>query len=192
MSTTCCSRPSRASAAIARELLRARARPAADLARTATSTRRILADDAPFPDPARLIIVPDHYLTRMLLSQGIPPGAARRAHAATAARVRDRRPGDLAAASPTNWHLFRGTPSRLWLERPSATVFGVDHPAARRRPPTRSTTRSPPGWPSRTSGPGRCSSGSTSRCWPPPSRRWTTWPRTPSWPPTAGAGRAAG
>ncbi len=33
----------------------------------------MLADDEPFPDPARLIIVPDHYLTRMLLSQGIPP-----------------------------------------------------------------------------------------------------------------------
>ncbi len=53
-------------------------------------------------------------------------------------------------------------------------------------PPTRSTTRSPSGWPSPSSGRGRCSSGSTSRCWPPPSRRWTTWPRTPSWPPTAG------
>src|SRR5262245_12937251 len=33
----------------------------------------ILADDAPFPDPARLIIVPDHYVTRMLLSQGVRP-----------------------------------------------------------------------------------------------------------------------
>ena len=35
----------------------------------------VLANDEPFPDPARLIIVPDHYLTRMLLSQGIPPAA---------------------------------------------------------------------------------------------------------------------
>ena len=34
----------------------------------------ILAEDTEFPDPARLIISPDHYLTRMLLSQGIPPG----------------------------------------------------------------------------------------------------------------------
>ena len=24
-----------------------------------------------------------------------------------------------------NWHLFRGTPSRLWLERTFASVFGV-------------------------------------------------------------------
>jgi hypothetical protein len=34
---------------------------------------QLLAEDRPFPDPARLLIVPDHYLTRMLLSQGIPP-----------------------------------------------------------------------------------------------------------------------
>ena len=36
----------------------------------------LLADDAPFPDPAQLLITPDHYVTRMLLSQGIPPGRA--------------------------------------------------------------------------------------------------------------------
>ena len=33
----------------------------------------LIADDAPFGDPARLFVVPDHYVTRMLLSQGIPP-----------------------------------------------------------------------------------------------------------------------
>jgi glucuronate isomerase len=27
-----------------------------------------------------------------------------------------------------NWHLFRGTPSRLWLERTFTTVFGVETP----------------------------------------------------------------
>ena len=31
----------------------------------------LLAADEPFGDPARLLIVPDHYVTRMLLSQGI-------------------------------------------------------------------------------------------------------------------------
>ena len=31
------------------------------------------ADDAPFPDPARLFIVPDHYVHRMLYSQGVRP-----------------------------------------------------------------------------------------------------------------------
>ncbi|MEN0071995.1 MAG: hypothetical protein AAGC63_13505, partial [Propionicimonas sp.] len=28
------------------------------------------ADDRPFADPARLLVVPDHYLVRMLVSQG--------------------------------------------------------------------------------------------------------------------------
>jgi len=30
----------------------------------------ILADDAPFPDPAELILIPDHYIFRMLYSRG--------------------------------------------------------------------------------------------------------------------------
>ena len=42
-----------------------------------------------------------------------------------------------------HWHLFRGTPSRLWLEQTFAEVFGVDHRRSARTPPTRSTTRSP-------------------------------------------------
>ncbi|MBL8671009.1 MAG: glucuronate isomerase, partial [Alphaproteobacteria bacterium] len=29
------------------------------------------ADDAPFPDPAALFVVPDHYVFRMLYSQGV-------------------------------------------------------------------------------------------------------------------------
>ena len=32
----------------------------------------VLAEDAPFPGPARLLVVPDHYVTRMLVSQGVP------------------------------------------------------------------------------------------------------------------------
>ena len=84
----------------------------------------LLADDRPFPDPARLLIVPDHYVTRMLLSQGIPParlGVPRRdgGPVETDGRVIWRLLAD-------NWHLFRGTPSRLWLERTFSTVFGVE------------------------------------------------------------------
>jgi glucuronate isomerase len=81
----------------------------------------ILADDRPFPDPARLLIVPDHYLTRMLLSQGIPPE-----------RLGVGRPDadgrEIWRLFADNWYLFRGTPSRLWLERTFTTVFGVDTP----------------------------------------------------------------
>ncbi|GAA1867620.1 glucuronate isomerase [Asanoa iriomotensis] len=83
----------------------------------------VLADDEPFPDPARLIIVPDHYLTRMLLSQGIPP-------ARLGVPTRDGEPAETDGRAiwrlfVDHWHLFRGTPSRLWLERTFETVFGV-------------------------------------------------------------------
>jgi len=83
----------------------------------------VLADDEPFPDPARLIIVPDHYLTRMLLSQGIPP-----ARLGVPSRTGEPSETDGRAIwrlFAEHWHLFRGTPSRLWLERTFETVFGV-------------------------------------------------------------------
>ena len=86
----------------------------------------LLADDEPFPDPARLLIVPDHYVTRMLLSQGIPP-------ARLGVPRRDDEPVETDGRAiwrllADNWHLFRGTPSRLWLERTFSTVFGVETP----------------------------------------------------------------
>jgi glucuronate isomerase len=84
----------------------------------------ILAGDVPFPDPAQLLIVPDHYVTRMLLSQGIPPSrlgvpSRRDEPVETDGRA-------IWRLFAENWHLFRGTPSRLWLERTFETVFGVD------------------------------------------------------------------
>ena len=33
----------------------------------------VFADDIPFADPAQLLIVPDHYVFRMLASQGVEP-----------------------------------------------------------------------------------------------------------------------
>ena len=33
---------------------------------------RWYAEDEPFPDPAQLFVVPDHYVFRMLCSQGVP------------------------------------------------------------------------------------------------------------------------
>ncbi|TDC81623.1 glucuronate isomerase, partial [Micromonospora sp. KC606] len=86
----------------------------------------ILAEDRPFPDPARLLIVPDHYLTRMLLSQGVPP-------AQLGVPTVDGSPVEADGRTiwrrfAAHWHLFRGTPSRLWLERTFTGVFGVTTP----------------------------------------------------------------
>ncbi|BCB85572.1 glucuronate isomerase [Phytohabitans suffuscus] len=86
----------------------------------------ILADDAPFPDPAQLLICPDHYVTRMLLSQGVPP-------ASLGVRTLDGEPYETDGRTiwrrfAEHWRLFRGTPSRLWLEEAFREVFGVTTP----------------------------------------------------------------
>ncbi|GAA0941358.1 glucuronate isomerase [Pseudonocardia zijingensis] len=84
----------------------------------------VLAEDAPFPDPAQLLVVPDHYVTRMLVSQGVQLedlGVPRRdgGPVETDGRAIWRR-------FCAGWHLFRGTPSRFWLEQELHDVFGVD------------------------------------------------------------------
>ncbi|GGM39273.1 uronate isomerase [Micromonospora sonchi] len=84
----------------------------------------LLAEDQPFGDPAQLLIVPDHYLTRMLLSQGVAPGEL-------GVPSRDGSPVETDGRRiwrrfAEHWHLFRGTPSRLWLEQTFTEVFAVD------------------------------------------------------------------
>ena len=80
----------------------------------------------PFPDPARLLIVPDHYIFRMLFSQGV--------------RLEDLGVPTL-DGSPVetdgrkiwrrfaeNYHLFRGTPTRIWLDYVLSDLFGISEP----------------------------------------------------------------
>lgn len=78
------------------------------------------ADDQNFSDPSELLIIPDHYVFRMLYSQGIPLeklgiGIARD----------DRNPREIFRLFAGNWHLFLGTPSRQWLEYTFACVLGI-------------------------------------------------------------------
>jgi len=82
------------------------------------------ADDTPFADPAQLLIVPDHYVFRMLASQGIEParlGVPRRDGGPVETDSRQ-----IWRTFCENWKLFRGTPSRYWLEHELVEVFGVD------------------------------------------------------------------
>jgi glucuronate isomerase len=85
---------------------------------------RWFAEDEPFPDPATLFVVPDHYIFRMLYSQGV--------------RLEDLGIGSLDGATVeadprTIWRrfaeryfLFRGTPTRDWLDHAFATLFGFE------------------------------------------------------------------
>jgi glucuronate isomerase len=86
----------------------------------------LLAGDEPFGDPARLLIVPDHYLTRMLLSQGVEP--ARLGVPTRDGTEVETDPRAIWRLFAENWYLFRGTPTRLWLERTFETVFEVTTP----------------------------------------------------------------
>jgi glucuronate isomerase len=82
------------------------------------------ACDLPFANPADLLIVPDHYVFRMLYSQGVrleDLGVPTVDGSATATD-----PRAVWKIFADHFHLFRGTPSRAWLDWVFAEVFGLD------------------------------------------------------------------
>lgn len=84
---------------------------------------RWFAENAAFPDPAQLFVTPDHYIFRMLHSQGIPLerlGVPRSDGGAT-----EQDPRKIWHLFAENYHLFRGTPSRLWVDHAFQDVFGI-------------------------------------------------------------------
>lgn len=77
------------------------------------------ANDEAFPDPAKLFIQPDHYVHRMLYSQGIS--------------LEDLEIGVDTILFPRkvwrifaeNYYLFRGTPTRMWLDYAFQELFDL-------------------------------------------------------------------
>ncbi|MCC6165421.1 MAG: glucuronate isomerase [Acidobacteria bacterium] len=86
----------------------------------------LLAGNARFPDPATLLVIPDHYVTRMLYSQGI---ALERlgipTRDGTPVETDPRRIWQLFA---DHFHLYRGTPTGGWLKHEFEGVFGITEP----------------------------------------------------------------
>lgn len=80
---------------------------------------RWFARNEQFPDPVTLFVQPDHYIFRMLYSQGIS--------------LEELEIGDKPVKDPkkvwrlfaSNYRLFRGTPSRLWLDYAFEKLFGL-------------------------------------------------------------------
>jgi glucuronate isomerase len=68
-----------------------------------------------FGNPVELLIQPDHYVLRMLYSQGI-------SYEQLLSQENPRQVWQLFAG---NFHLFRGTPSGIWLTHGIESVFGV-------------------------------------------------------------------
>jgi glucuronate isomerase len=81
------------------------------------------AGDTAFPNPAALLIQPDHYVFRMLYSQGVAladlgigPGGE------------GRDPRDVFRLFARHWNAFLGTPSRQWMEYTLVNTLGVEVP----------------------------------------------------------------
>ncbi|MEL7236652.1 MAG: glucuronate isomerase, partial [Chloroflexota bacterium] len=83
-------------------------------------------DDYRFGSPVDLLLIPDHYIFRMLYSQGVPLTSL-------GIPTRDDTPieGDHRKIWQTltdHWYLFRGTPTGIWVRDELAQVFGVEEP----------------------------------------------------------------
>ncbi|MBN2319118.1 MAG: glucuronate isomerase [Acidobacteria bacterium] len=84
---------------------------------------RWFAENEPFPDPAALLVIPDHYVFRMLYSQGVPLeslGIPR-----TDGQPVETDPRKIWRLFAENWYLFRGTPTRIWFDHVFQVVFGI-------------------------------------------------------------------
>jgi glucuronate isomerase len=89
---------------------------------------RWFAENKPFPDPATLFVKPDHYIFRMLYSQGVrleDLGIAPRDGGQGTNKV-EADPRTIWRLFASHWHLFRGTPTRLWFEHAASAIFGIE------------------------------------------------------------------
>lgn len=68
-----------------------------------------------FGNPAELLIQPDHYVLRMLISQGLTYEQL----------LSKENPRQVWRLFAQNFFLFRGTPSGMWMEHELEAVFGV-------------------------------------------------------------------
>ena len=78
---------------------------------------------ATFGSPADLFIIPDHYVTRMLYSQGIPLESLGVPRCDGGEVEKDHR--KIWRTFCANYHLFVGTPSGVWLNHELHEVFGI-------------------------------------------------------------------
>ncbi|MFZ0289869.1 MAG: glucuronate isomerase [Candidatus Sulfotelmatobacter sp.] len=78
------------------------------------------ARNEPFPDPAKLFVHPDHYIFRMLYSQGVPLEDLEIGQP----EVKDARKVWHIFAS--HYYLFRATPTRMWLDFAFQELFGLE------------------------------------------------------------------
>jgi glucuronate isomerase len=77
------------------------------------------ASNQPFSDPATLLVQPDHYIFRMLYSQGIS------LEELEIGRPELKDPRRVWHTFATHYYLFRATPTRMWLDFVFQELFGL-------------------------------------------------------------------
>jgi glucuronate isomerase len=86
---------------------------------------RWFAENKPFPNPAALFLQPDHYIFRMLYSQGIAMESLGIPQQGVKGEEVEVDPREVWRIFARNYFLFRGTPTRLWLDHAFSTLFGL-------------------------------------------------------------------
>jgi glucuronate isomerase len=81
------------------------------------------ADNEPFTNASALFITPDHYVFRMLYSQGVKLEDLAIPRRDGGAVEQDAR--KIWRTFAASYHLFRGTPTRVWLDHAFHESFGV-------------------------------------------------------------------
>lgn len=76
-----------------------------------------------FPNPTELLIKPDHYVFRMLYSQGVSLESLGIGNSSKAKAVD---PSEAWKAFAKHYYVFRGTPSRMWMDYVFKEVFELD------------------------------------------------------------------
>ncbi|WP_273692023.1 glucuronate isomerase [Ketogulonicigenium vulgare] len=84
---------------------------------------RWYAEDAAFTNASDLLLVPDHYVLRMLVSQGVKLEDLGVAPLDGGAYARD--PRKIWQLFAAHYHLFAGTPTRLWMDHTFQSLFGM-------------------------------------------------------------------
>ena len=81
------------------------------------------AQNKPFANPAALFVTPDHYIYRMLYSQGVKLEdlGVRRLDGGSV----ESDPRKVWRLFAKHYYLFRGTPTRLWIDHALETLFGL-------------------------------------------------------------------
>ena len=85
----------------------------------------VLAANEPFSDPASLVVTQDHYVLRLLYSRGVSLESLGVAPIDGAPPAVERDPRRIWQTFANQWHLFRATPTRAWIEYELREVFGI-------------------------------------------------------------------